>query len=99
MSRKWVRKKPASPNAPQSAAALSIAVLRESENSHRFSTSAVCPVILHPIALPWGRLGGDPTVYAVTWADAVWAADPTRGMNSRQARLTSGASVYMYTLH
>src|SRR5258707_15426453 len=50
-SRKWARKTTASPNAPQSAAALSIAVLRESEDSHRFSTSAVCHVILHPIAL------------------------------------------------
>src|SRR5438876_12413921 len=54
MSRKWVRKTTASPNAPQSAAAPSIAVLRESEDSHRFSTSAACHVLLHPIALRRG---------------------------------------------
>src|SRR5882757_9746835 len=51
MSRKWLRKTTASPNAPQSAAVQSIAVLRESEDSHRFSTSAVCHELLHPIAL------------------------------------------------
>src|SRR5258707_979804 len=74
MSRKWLRKTTASPNAPQSAAAPSIAVLRESEDSHRFSTSAVCHVILHPIALTtWAKeMVGIPASARVAVPPGAW---------------------------